>query len=244
MAGSLFDALKTEAPGGGSFGQKTLDLMRAKSGKATADTGPAHTFLAEEAQTGLAREEIQKALGTAGRQAQAQDLQAKSLQQEEDQKAALLDQQYNQTVRETQRNMDEVLNRLTLAKEEEAGEKELASIEQLGFLYGLQSKKYQDDLRFQGDRRRLDNKGQAELALQAAVFSDMIGMLEDDISFKQALNADQRVFDEYLASINGELAMGIAMQQLKTEAMQNNYEYMAKGISSAADTYESKKKKG
>lgn len=227
MAKNLLESLAETGP---SYTEQARGLLRAKTGKAVSSEGPVASNIAETQASQAAGQAVQSALRGAGLQQQQQQEQLATVEQKSDQELAQLDLALTQQAKDSQRRIDEAFTRLSQESSQLDAQKQSALYEQLGSDLALQNEKYISDLQNEATRRRLDDKAQADLAMQAAVFNDMQDLLESDIEFRKALDADDRAFTEKMASIDVNAALSIALQQLNTEAMAANYQQVSGGI--------------
>jgi hypothetical protein len=237
MAKNLLESLAETGP---SYTEQARGLLRAKTGKAVTSEGPVASEIAETQASQAAGQAVQSALRGAGLQQQQQQEQLATIEQKSDQELENLDLALTQQAKETQRRIDEAFTKLSQESSQLDAQKQAALYEQLGSDLALQNEKYIADLQNEATRRRLDDKAQADLALQSAVFSDMMDLLESDIEFRKALDADDRVFAEKMAQIDVDAALNIALQQMKTEAMASNYQQVASGVGKLGDWAASK----
>ena len=70
-----------------------------------------------------------------------------------------------------------------------------------------------------------------------AAFGDSIDMVKDQQDFQEAFNADQRTFNEYLASLRPQFAVDLAVQQYQREAGAKSIQAAGEGIGKAVTDY-------
>jgi hypothetical protein len=109
-----------------------------------------------------------------------------------------------------------------------------AQLEQLSFLNNLSNRKWGDQVKMEGAKRRLDVETQMKEALLYANFDDMVSLMNADISFKNKMLADERSFQEYLATINPEAALAAAIQMQKDEQSTRAVQGAVAGVTEGA----------
>jgi hypothetical protein len=214
--------------------------------------------LVEQIKSGLAGQAVPEgtapakstvAADVAGQQvaSQKKDLlaQAQANQQEQKQKAvaiATADQLSQDQVKQRENTMLQTVNRqindihmkLQSGQLDMANEEQMAQVEQLSFLNNLSNRKWADTVKMEGTKRRLDVESQMKEALLYANFDDMVSMLNNDLSFKSKLYADERSFQEFLSTINPESALQAAIQMQKDENATRSIQAAVGGVTEAA----------
>lgn len=95
---------------------------------------------------------------------------------------------------------------------------------QLLFNLRMQNTQYIDKLKIEGTKQRLQDANAFKEAMMNAIFEDEIGFLKNDLSFRQlmqstelaargAMASDQRAWQNYLAEIDLEYAMKVALSE-------------------------------
>jgi hypothetical protein len=232
VAESILEALRKSGPALGqpSYTQQAKELQAAKAGKqGIVETGPGATNLSEQVakqggEAGLLKLAGQQELQQIGTRQKEAALEQQSVQQTKE-----IEQQKNFLAKQTQRDHDAIYNRLLIDGAKLGDEEYAAKIEQLSFYNAQFAAKYQDDLAREGALRRLDNAQQARVALQYAVFSDNIDLIQKDKEFRAMLSADQRTFERKMAEIDGSRALQIALNTMKNDAAQKSWASMSEG---------------
>lgn len=103
----------------------------------------------------------------------------------------------------------------------------------------MSDRKYVDKIQIEGDKRRLDDAVQLKSAIMYATFEEQIDQLNEDTEFQRSLNADDRTWTEYLATIDPEAAIQASLMSYKSQQSQKAYEGMAEGVVTAGKTYAS-----
>lgn len=91
---------------------------------------------------------------------------------------------------------------------------------------------YLDQLEVEGARARLDDQTAFEWELTNTIMSAEMELFKNDLSFKAAMNADDRAFKEYIAEIDINQALTLAAMQ--TEADETAAQYQAIGTAVSA----------
>ena len=121
--------------------------------------------------------------------------------------------------------------------------KDKARMEQALFGLRLTNKKYIDQLQVEGRKRRLDNAVQFKEALTETLFKEELDLLKSDISFKRALNADEREFQRMLSSISLDMAIKLATQEADAMNIMQMVEGTKQVVSGSLKAYDTATKK-
>jgi hypothetical protein len=139
-------------------------------------------------------------------------------------------QRENSMLQNVNRQINDLYFKLQGQTKDINNEKQIGEIEQLTFLNNLSNRKWADTVKAEGAKRRLDVDSQMKDALMYANFDDMMYSLNQDLKFKSALMADDRAFNEYLATIEPEAAINAAIQMQKAEASAAAVKGAVKGV--------------
>ena len=97
-------------------------------------------------------------------------------------------------------------------------QKDKAKMEQLGFSMRLSDAKYMDELQKQANIARLSDAARFQEEMTRTVFAEEMELFQDNLSFRALMAADDRKFNEYLATIDAETALRFAESQGKAAA--------------------------
>lgn len=199
-----------------SLGGTTQALRRvqeAATGKARA-AGPIQEDIVPEQVALQEAEQMQRVQAAQAQQVQA-GLEEKQAVQEQEFKFSLQDMDEKQV-----NASQDLLNKsLSILQDFEQGRarldlgKDRARMEQALFGLRFTNKKYIDQLQLEGKKRRLDNAVAFKEALTETLFKEELELLKSDITFKRALQADEREFQRMLANIDIETALRLATQE-------------------------------
>lgn len=225
------------AAGATSFTDQAQAMKSALTGKEqAAPVGPAKSQVAEAAATSAAGEEKKNLLQ------QAQGVQTKFEEQKADvaQTRRLTAQEYvqkkDEVVAQAQRQFDTIHRDFSENLADMDAQKQTAILDQMSFLSSFTDRKFSDNVQREGDRRRLDNAVQMKTAQLYAAFDDHIDLLNKDLEFKKAMEADDRTFQEYLAKLDPAAAIEASLIEYKSKQSQAAGEGMIKGATEKAGT--------
>ena len=199
-----------------SLGGTTQALRRvqqAATGKARA-AGPIQEDIIPEQVALQEAEQMQRVQAAQAQQVQA-GLEERQAAQQQEFKFAVQDMDEKQV-----NASQDLLNKsLSILQDFQQGKarldlgKDKARMEQALFGLRLTNKKYVDQLQLEGRKRRLDNAVAFKEALTETLFSKELDLLKSDITFKRALQADEREFSRLLADLSIETALRLAAQE-------------------------------
>ena len=216
---------------GQTFTQQAEQMKTALTGKEVAPAPIQKSNLAEQTATAGALAATGQQLKQAQGVQQQADTQAAQIQQQRRMTSDEYQQKQSDLVAQTQRQFNIVYNKLSENYKNLDEQQQEQGISQLEFLHNLADKKYTDQIQVEGDKRRLDDQTQMQTAMLYATFDDSIDMIKQDEEFKRAFNADNRTFNEYIATILPSSAIQAALTQYRGEQSEKAAEGMARGIS-------------
>lgn len=230
---SLLDTLnKSQQLGGGeSFTEQASQMKGALTGKAQPEAeGPAKSNVAEQVAVSQAQSEKQTMLDQLTSQQKSAQVEQTGIQQQQKLSEQELKQKETSIVMGAQRQFNELNRKFAEESSALTVEQKGAMLEQMAFLNNLSDRKYMSEVKNEGMRRRLDDQNQMKEALMYAEFDDMVTLLNKDLSFKKAMSADERTFNEYLSTISPEAAISAAVAMYNQQQSQKAFEGMTKGI--------------
>jgi len=237
---SLLDVLnnkKDSLKNSTSFTQQAEQMKSALTGRESGQPAVQKSNVAEQiTATGAVAAEKQ-VLGAAQATQKQADTQTAQIAQQQRLQSIDYQQKESELTAQAQRNFNTIYTKLSesyLDLDEASKEEQL---EQLKFFHNLADRKYVDLIQLEGDRRRLDNDVQMKTALLYSTFDDQIDQLNSDVEFKRALAADERGWQEYLATIDPQAALEAALIKYKSEQAEKATIGMAKGVSDAAGSF-------
>ena len=231
-----------QATGAGqSFTQQATQMQQALTGKSVAPAPIQKSNIAEQTATAAAQVPVKQELAKAQTQQQGADLQAAATAQKDREN----DQQYQQKraaiVADTQRKMDALYNNVTQNYASMDEKQQAASMQQIEFYHNLSDTKYIDQVQQEGEKRRLDDSTQLKTAMMYATFDDNITLVKNSQDFQAAFNADNRTFQQYLATIRPDFAINMAVQDYQRlqagKAAEGMSEGVGKGVSQGIQDY-------
>lgn len=209
MARTLGETIKSnlqtmQQPQASDEGMAAQRLLRGKTGKAITPDGIRPSALAEQQQVAQTGQQLKEVAQTGQMQAGAIEQQERGEAQQQELAQKDIEQRREQMSQQFEQQSTQLLNELERSGKELDVQKDAAKIEQLGFMHGMQDKAYIDKLQNEGRKRRLDDNIEFKIALQESVFSDMLALFEDDIRFKNIMDADERDFAREISNIKAE----------------------------------------
>ena len=228
---------KQQAGLGQSFTDQANALKSALQGKETGAPAVKKSQVAEDVA------QAQNVEQQKGAYQQAQQVQQKGVQEyaqiEQQKRLTSLDfkQKESDLVTQAQRQADSIYNNLATNFANLGADQKAAQLAQLEFLHNLTDRKYVDKIQLEGDKRRLDDQNQLKTAILYATFDNQMAQLNSDLEFKKALAADERTFNEYLATIDPRAAIKASLIEYSSKQSQAAAEGMASGVVSAAQKY-------
>jgi hypothetical protein len=228
---------KQTAGFGRSFTDQAAELKQALTGKEAAPSTLATSNVGEQLAVAQTNEQQSQQINQAQQVQEKGALEHAQLQQQQNLINIDYRQKESDLVRQVQRQADQVYQKLSDNYSALRAEDKIASLQQLGFLQDLADRKYMSQIQLEGDRRRLDNASQQQEAMLYAAFEDNMALLNSDLGLKRALAADERVFQEYLATINPEAAIQAALTEYTSKQRQEATVGMAKNVSEDIGSY-------
>jgi hypothetical protein len=235
---SLLDKLRSQL---GNAGREQIqdetaraeDLQRGLTGR---DLGPSSSPVSSRLSERIARQQVQAA---SDEQTQKEVIQSEQLGlAEQAQEQAFSDDQLGQieqamnAKQSAAQQTEAILNSLEREGKQLNLQKDAAKLEQIGFNLRMNNKKYIDSLTQSGQTARLEDSTRFEEELKRAIFADQIDLLNNDLSFRRMIDADERELARDLSSISLEQAMQIAAtqnQQINQAAKYNSISQVVKG---------------
>jgi len=200
-------------------GDKTLQArnqLAALSGKATGGPPGAMSTQAEKAATAGANAQLLEAQTQADTQtAQVQQQQQKQTQAFEQEKKQL-DLRQQQQEQQRQIQTDQLLQDLEQNRAAISVDKQRAALEQVASNMALQDRKYLDELRREGERRRLDNANAFKIEQTRAILGNNEQLLRKALGDKDLLATDEREFRRQMGRMDLDTALSMARNELAT----------------------------
>lgn len=196
--------------------EQTQRLLRARTGKATAE-GLASSNIQEQAavrETERTREE--ELLPQLQQQQEAQVQQAQGIQAREQEALQGVKQQRQFDTLQNRIKLNNILQNLQQERGQISTEQQQAALEQAGFILSMQDKKYVDELLRVGQQRRLDNKMNLLNELQDQIFGDTLSVLQEKLGQQNVLASTRRTFQEQLSDMSIEEAIRVAELEIRS----------------------------
>ena len=223
------------AAGASTFTDQAKQIQQALSGKApTQEVGPSKTNLQEQAATAQVQSQQQNLLGQAQAEQDKATQQSASISQQQQFTSEQYAQKKDTAIAAAQRQFNAIHQQFAANIDKLDEEKKAATLDQLSFLQGFVDRKYADMVVMEGDKRRLDEADQMRTAQLYATFNTQVDMLNKDVAFKEAVEGEDRKWNEYLATIDPEAAIQSALISYRSEQSQRAGEGMTKGIVDAS----------
>jgi AraC-like DNA-binding protein len=196
--------------------EQSQKMAQASTGKAdTGVAGASVSNIAEqvaEDQTAKQQAELQQQASLAERGQQTEEeqqyLQLADQELEYRNKGLQLKQEFNNQLSKLIQDFKEKGDTLDL-------EKSKAAAEQIGTLMRLLDDKYVNNLKMEGAKRRLQNMKAFKEAAIESQFSNQLGLLEDDFSFKTMLRADDREFKMKMEQMGFQQALDMVEAEIQ-----------------------------
>lgn len=219
---------KSTAPALGQT-EQVRGLIQAKSGKAAPQTSaPRQSSMKERMaaqQAGDAGKQIQQ-------QGKIQSAQMGEQQADIQQRASQQEQQTTQSKAEMQQRFDNqisnVLQDFARGNRTLENRKDIAAMEQVGFLARFENQRYVDNLQKAGRQKRMKDSYSFKEEYARQALANHTSIVESDLNFRTLLEADNRTFMNELAQMDATYALQMADIAAKEAATQQ----MASGVSS------------
>jgi hypothetical protein len=124
------------------------------------------------------------------------------------------DQQLRALASERNLSIDNVFRQFAREQKILANRKDQSRIEQVGFMLAMRDQAYMNELDRIGKERDLKDQLNYQDEMTRLVMGENLSLLLDDLDFKTALNADQRAWNEHLASMDLDAAISLASATL------------------------------
>lgn len=244
---SLLDKLRSQLGGTGreQIQDETARAESLQRGLTGRDLGPSSSPQSSRLAERIARQQVQ---GATEEQARKEDIQSEQLRlAEEAQEQAFSDQQLGQieqamsAKQQAAQQSEAILNELEREGRKLDLQKDAARLEQIGFNLRMNNKQYIDNLNRSGKTSRLEDAIRFEEELKRAIFDDQIDLLNNDLSFRRLVDADERELARELSTISLQQAMEIASmqaEQINQTAKYNAIGQVVKGGAQAYAAYE------
>lgn len=195
-----------------------------------------------EAQGSMAQSALATQATAAAEQTAAQQQQAlQSIGFNEAQKVDLLNANADQKLRELAGerglSIDNIFREFARSEAELVFRRDAAELEQTGFLLSMRDKSYVDELNRIATERDLNDKMNYKDEMTRLVMGDELDKLMDELDFKRGLNANQREWDQRLASISEESALAIAQAAVRDEQRRTMVEGIGNTAKAGIDIY-------
>jgi len=165
--------------------------------------------------------------------AQLEQQEAKQQQQFEQRKAALNEEELN--IRQQMQNKtQEILMDFSQRKGELDFKENSSRVQFAMAAMRMSNDDYLDQLEVEGARSRLNDQAAFEWELTQSIMADEMELFKNDLSFKAAMNADDRGFKEYLFEMDMNTAIELAALGAETAEVISQYEAAGQIISGAA----------
>lgn len=231
---ALLDQVKKSLTSGfqlPQFGQSESikQLQRASAGREVVggEGGPQQGSLAETIAAAAAKQQQQEDVLQGQVAAAGLEQQAQQQEQEFQQRTAQLDEDALNVRQQMQNKAQEILQDFSQRRDELEFRENSARVQFALASMRLSNDDYLDRLEAEAQRSRLNDATEFEWQLTQSIMKDEMEMFENDISFKTAMNADDRAFKEYMAEFNIDQALQLA--SIEAEAAETQAKYQAYG---------------
>lgn len=231
---ALLDQVKKSLTSGfqlPQFGQSESikQLQRASAGREVVggEGGPQQGSLAETVAAAAAQQQQQEDILQGQVAAAGLEQQEKEQEQQFQQKTAQLDEQVLNVRQQMQNKTQEILQDFVQRRDELDFKANSARVQYALASMRLSNDDYLDKLEAEGARSRLEDQNAFEWELTQTIMADEMEMFKNDLSFKAAMNAEDREFKEYIAEFNIDQAIKLAVAE--AEAAETQAQYQAYG---------------
>lgn len=153
-------------------------------------------------------------------------------QQQFEQKQAFIDEDELNVMQQMQNKTQNILQEFYERRDELVFREDSAKVQYALMSMRLSNEDYLDRLEAEASRSRLDDAVAFEWELTQSVLRDEMDMFKRDISFRQAMGADDRTFKEYMAMFSLEQSLELA--NIDIEAAETTAYYQAIGEATSA----------
>lgn len=150
---------------------------------------------------------------------------------------ATADSKLRELASERNLSVDNIFRDFERSSKDLAFRKDAAELEQLGFTLSMRDKAYMDELNRIGAELDLKDKMNFQDEMTRVLMGEETSMLMDDLGFKSGLNADQRTWNEQLASMDLDAAMSLAAATTKDEMNQMMWQGGAEAVKTGTAAY-------
>lgn len=160
---------------------------------------------------------------------------------DEGQRTELLNVKADQALRElaSERgiSIDNIFREFDRSEKELAFRKDAAQLEQTGFILAMRDKQYLDELNRVGAERDLQDKLNFQDEMNRIVLGDELDKLFDELNFKRGLNANQREWDSYIASLDVHSAISMANAAIQDDSRNQMISGVGNTAKAGVDAY-------
>jgi len=245
MAKTLLDTIKSNlaAPavsglGMEDRGETTQNLLRAKLGKASTDSGLARASSMQEQQALSQGRLGVRAVAQEG-QLKSQEIQqaSREVEQETEQKFLNIGDQLKDVQNKFALQSDEIMQDYARSKKDLTASEERARIEQLGVMLRLQNDMYIADLENEGQRARLDNDLSFKQEMAKSVFEDDEELFRNKLIMRSVTDASEREFREQLNYMDAKAAYEIGKAEAKAARKASMWKGIGNIVGSGTQAY-------
>ena len=204
-------------------------LLRAKSGKAGAvSSGPKQSSIKEQMAGQTARLGGQQVQQQGQMKAAQLGQQSADIQQRVEQQEQTFEQKRNNMQDQFDRNTFNILDSFEQGQRSLDSSRDVAKLEQAGFLIRLRNDQYVTKLRQEGDKLRFDNQNEYQMNVSKDAMQEQASLFTDELAFKRISDMTAREFAVEIADIDINYAIQVAENSLKAEQSRQ----VAQGIGS------------
>lgn len=213
------------------FGQseRLKELQTGAAGREVmgGEGGPQQGSLAETVAAAAAKQQQQEDVLQGQMAAAGLEQQAQQQKQEFEQRGAQLDEQTLNIRQQMQNKTQEILQDFVQRRDELDMKQNTSRLQFALASMRLSNDDYLDKLEAEASRSRLEDQAAFEWELTQSVMKDEMDLFKNDLTFKAAMNADERTFKEYIAEMDIDQAIQLAA--IEAEAAETQAQYQAYG---------------
>jgi len=214
--------------------QTVRGLLQAKTGKQVAPTsGPQQSSIKERMAQKATQDASKQVQQTGQIQAAQIGEREADIEQRQDQQQVEFEENLANATAQFDRQSDSIMNQFFNGQKSLQNSKDIADLEQLGFIARLDNKQYIDALQLEGQKKRLSEGQNFKLEMAKTVFADSQDFLKDDLQYRAMMDMDDRAWNENLANMD----INKALEFAEAENKQANAEMMAKGTGDAFSSF-------
>ena len=240
---ALLDQVKKSLTSGfqvPQFGQseRIRELQTGAAGREMVggEGGPQQGSLAETVAAAAAQQQQQEDILQGQVAAAGLEQQEKEQEQQFQQKTAQLDEQAINVRQQMQNKTQEILQDFVQRRDELDFKANSSRVQYALASMRLSNDDYLDKLEAEGARSRLEDQNAFEWELTQTIMANEMEMFQNDLSFKVAMNADERTFKEYIAEFNIDQAIQLAVAEAEAAETQAQFEAVGGLVSAAGST--------